>query len=85
MTNLAMPDGYVYLKVWKGMYGLPQAGILAQELLVEHLVKEGYLQSKACPGLWKHVWRPITFSLIVDDFGVKYIGKEHADHLIQIL
>ena len=25
------------------------------------------------------------FCLVVDDFGVKYIGKEHADHLIQCL
>jgi len=24
------------------------------------------------------------FSLIVDDFGVKYVGKEHADHLIMV-
>ena len=32
-------------------------------------------------GLWKHKWRPVTFSLVVDDFGVKYIGKQHADHL----
>ena len=29
--------------------------------------------------------RPISFTLIVDDFGVKYVGKEHADHLISIL
>ena len=26
-------DGYVYVKIRKGMYRLPQAGILAQELL----------------------------------------------------
>ncbi len=25
------------------------------------------------------------FTLAVDDFGVKYVGKEHADHLIQFL
>jgi hypothetical protein len=25
------------------------------------------------------------FSLVVDDFGVKYVGKEHADHLINCL
>ena len=27
------PNGYVYIKVRKGMYGLPQAGLLAQKLL----------------------------------------------------
>jgi len=21
------------------------------------------------PGLWRHEWRPITFTLVVDDFG----------------
>ena len=26
-------DRYVYVEIFKGMYGLPQAGILAQELL----------------------------------------------------
>ena len=34
------------------------------------------------PVLWKHITKPIQFTLTVDDFGVKYEGKEHADHLI---
>ena len=25
----------------------------------------------------------ISFTLIVDDFGVKYVGKKHANHLIK--
>jgi hypothetical protein len=33
------------------------------------------------PGLWRHKWRPIMFTLIVDDFGVEYVGEEHAVHL----
>jgi len=32
--------------------------------------------------LWKHDTRPIIFSLVVDDFGVKYVGKENAPHLL---
>ena len=36
-------------------------------------------------GLWHHKWRPIKFPLVVDDFGVKYIGKEHAEHLMSII
>ncbi len=31
LRELATPDGYVYCEVTKGMYGLPQAGIIAQE------------------------------------------------------
>ena len=67
------------------MYGLPQAGIIVQELLEECLLAAGYPQSKITPGYWKHEWRPISFTLVVDDFGVKYIGKKHAMHLIKTL
>ena len=42
----------VYLKVNKGMYGLPQAGLLAQELLQERLAQHGYNhQSEIIQGL----------------------------------
>ena len=33
LRELATPDEYVYCEVTKGMYGLPQAGIIAHELL----------------------------------------------------
>lgn len=78
-------DGFIYLEIQKGMYGLPQAGILAQELLEKRLNKHGYFQSKLIPGLWTHETRPICFSLVVDDFGVKYVGEEHAKHLATVL
>ena len=29
--------------------------------------------------------RPVWFTLVVDDFGIKYVGKEHAHHLLGIL
>ena len=37
------------------------------------------------PGLWRHVTKPVQFSLVVDDFGVKYVGEEHVNHLIKAL
>jgi len=58
-------------------------GIIAQELLTERLLQVGYWQSKITPGYWKLDWRPISFTLVVDDFDVKYIGKEYVHHLIQ--
>ena len=69
----------------KGMYGLPQAGLIANELLEKQLNKHGYRQSKLVPGLWKHNTRPIQFTLVVDNFGVKYIGDKHAHHLQKVL
>jgi hypothetical protein len=35
-------DRKVYIEIQKGMYGLPQAGILANELLQRNLAKDGY-------------------------------------------
>ncbi len=67
------------------MYGLPQAGILAQQLLEQQLNEHGYQQNQITPGLWKHTTRPISFTLCVNNFGVKYVGREHADHLLQVL
>jgi hypothetical protein len=66
------------------MYGLPQVGIIVQELLEEQLAVAGYKQSKMTPGYWKHEWRPISFALVVDDFGVKYVGRENIHHLIKL-
>ena len=74
-------NGSIYIKAIRGMYGLPQAGLLANELLEKRLNKHGYYQNKLVPGLWAHKTRPIQFSLVVDDFGVKYVGEEHALHL----
>ena len=69
------------MEINKGMYGLPQAGIIANELLTKRLARHGYYQAEHTHGLWKHTSRPIQFALVVDDFGVQYVGKEHAQHL----
>jgi hypothetical protein len=76
------PGGYIYCEIQKGMYGLPQAGIIAQQLLEKNLEEHGYHQSTTTPGLWSHKTRPISFTLVVDDFGVKYVGEENAKHLL---
>ena len=85
LNNLVDNKGYVFCEVRRGMYGLPQAELIAQELITKHINAVGYCQSKVTPGFWKHQWRPISFTLVVDDFGVKYVGKEHAEHLLNTL
>jgi hypothetical protein len=85
LANKATSDGYVYIKIQKGMYSLPQAGILAQELLEQRLNKHGYRQSPITPGLWQHDYRPILFTLCVNNFGIKYVSRKHAEHLASIL
>jgi hypothetical protein len=80
LTALAV-DGWVYIEIRKGMYGLKQAGLIANQLLQKRLSPFGYYPARHTPGLWVHKTIPIAFSLIVDDFTVKYVGKQHADHL----
>ena len=75
-------NGYIYSEIRKGMYGLPQSGILANQQLVRRLEPWWYSPCNNIPGLWRHKYRPVTFSLVVDDFGVKYIRKKHAGHLL---
>ena len=72
---------FVFVKYVLGMYGLPHAKIIAQELLEERLEKHWYHQNKTTPGLWMHETQSIRFSLIVDDFGVMYVGKEQTEYL----
>jgi hypothetical protein len=75
--------GFVYIEMRRAVWGLPQAGILANKRLRRKLAPFGYFECVNTPGLWYHETRPISFTLVVDDFGVKYVGKEHADHLIE--
>ena len=78
-------NGFVYVEIRKAIYGLPQAGALANKQLKEKLKPHGYYEVPHTPGLWRHISRPISFTLVVNNFGVKYFSKEHADHLINAI
>ena len=78
-------NGWIYFEINKGVYGLKQAGKLANDLLTKRLDTHGYYQCPTTPGLWRHRWRPILFALIVDDFGIQYEGQRHAHHLLEAL
>ena len=67
-------NGYVYAKSTKDVYGLSQAGLLAHELIDERIKKHGYKRSEVAPRRRTHKWRPICFFLVVDDFGINYVG-----------
>ncbi len=85
LQELVKEDGYVYCAINKGMYSLPQAGIIAQELLAERLSKHGYHQSKIIPGPWTHETRPTMFTLVVDDFAIKIMSENDTNHIINVL
>ncbi len=82
LNNKVLKD-YVYMKIRKGMYGRPQTGILANKLLRKCLATHGYFEQPHTPGLFSHNHKshPICFNLAVDNFGIKYIGKDTLQHL----
>jgi hypothetical protein len=63
------------------MYGLKHAGLLANQILQTRLAPLENYPARHTPGLWLQTTRPISFSLFADDFAVRYVGKQHADHL----
>ena len=82
--NPYLHNNAILFEVNKGMYGLPQAGLLAQQRLLQHLAMHGYNQTDtSCH--FRHKSNGTVFSLVVDDFGVKYTDKKGVDHLIHTL
>ncbi len=78
-------DEWIYFKICQGCYGLPQAGFLANNLLQSCLEAKDFYEAASTPGLWRHKWRPIQFCLIINNFGVEYVGLEHFTYLLDIL
>ena len=78
-------DGYVYARINQAWYGLKQGGKIAHNDLVQHLRKHGYVRAGKTDGLFTHITRNISFTLVVDDFGIKYTNEADVHHLIKIM
>ena len=85
LDTLVDDQGWVYMRIDKGMYGLKQAGIIANKELVKHMAPYGYKPAQHTPGLWSHDTRNTIFSLVVDDFCVQYSSDADAKHFMDAL
>ena len=83
--KIVYDNGWVYPEIVNSMCRLKQAGIIANKELTKHLENFGYNPVWHTPGLWKHNTRATIFTLVVDDFAIKYASKQDADHLLQAL
>ena len=78
-------SGYVYAEVQGGMYSLPHAGAVAYKDLKAYLEPNRYRELSYIIGLWFDKNSDLSFALIVDDVGIKYITIESAERLINTL
>ena len=76
---------FLYYEIQKGIYGFPQAGKLANTLLRKRLDICRYIECMHTPGLWQHIFCPVQFTLVIDDFGVKFVVVEHLRNLVKSL
>ena len=79
LDTLVNNQGWIYMHMDKGMYGLKQAGIIDNQELVKHMDPFGYHPVHHTPGLWVHDNQKI-FSHVDDDFCVQYYSVKDADH-----
>ena len=77
--------GWCCIKISKGMYGLKQAGIIANQDLQKHMSAYGYRPVQCTSGLCKHYSKDTIFSLVVDDFLVQYSSEMDAEHFLHAL
>ena len=85
LQKIVTSDGYIYIRIDKGMYGLRNAAILAYDNLQRNLKLFGYTPVEGTVGLWTHDTRRTRFCVCVDDFGVKYYTRDDVNHLLQAL
>ena len=84
LTALAK-KAYVMVEIQRGIYRLPQAGIMASKQLHQHISTFVYTQVSHTHGLFRHKTRTLSFTLIVDDFGIRYSNRADLDHLNKVL
>jgi hypothetical protein len=85
LHNIATADGWIYTKICCGMYGLKQPGLIANQQVQKHLAKFDYAPTACTPGLWIHSSHNIAFSFVIDNFGIKYVGRNNVQHLLSAL
>ncbi len=72
---------FLFCDVLKTVPGLLQSGLLSQLRLVSLLTQHGYSETST-PMLFRHHTHSTAFSLVVDDFLVRYSHPSELDHLV---
>ena len=63
----------------------PTVRHFSQQTAKKRLEKQGYHELPHTPGRFRRETRQVWFTLVVDDFGIKFVGEENAKHLLGVL
>ena len=83
LNDIVTHQGWIYMEICKNLYGLKQSRALAAKKLAADLKPFDYYKVPKTNGLWRHKSCPITFTLAVNKFGVKYVDKAVIKHLLE--
>jgi len=83
--HLLIHKGHIYVEIQHGMYGLLQASKLANIQLQNFLAPHGDHPCPITPGLWTHASCDICFTLVIDDFAVRYMDQHNVNNLLAAL
>jgi hypothetical protein len=75
----------VLVQVNNALYGLPQAGKVSNDKVIALLARNDYFPCPHTPCLFRHVTNGLYFTLVVDDYLLKFADKSSALHLIAAL
>ena len=85
LDAIVTPGDWVYVKTVKGMHGLKQAAGITYDVLKTRLATHDYSPCPENINRWRHKTRLTKSSICVDNFGIKYVSKVDAKHLLNSL
>jgi len=77
-------NGQLLIRLDKTIYGMKQAGYIAQRNLIEILTKKGYKEENY-NSIFTNKTKSVAFVTHVDDFAVGYKDKGQVEELIKVL
>ena len=85
LSTLVDNQGWIYMRIEKGMCGFKQAGIVTNQELVKHRAPFGYHHVQQTPGMKVHYNRNTISSLVVNIFCVQCSSLDDAEHFLNPL
>ena len=85
LLSIADTSAYVYVNIRKEISRLKESRIIAYKRPVRNLQPNGYAPVEHTPGIWTHSTLPTTFTLAVDEFGIKFFAAADATHRLNAI